>query len=346
MKIIKVIRLISMSVLALNALSGCTPKDTASSPAYASSQTSIPAVHPVPELKPVFSPETRSAAMSVSSGDKVQQQLQFVFNHGFLLRDGSLETQVPSNYSSADTELSPHTELKLEILYASAADTGTQSFLLASIIWPTNSIGSTLEQWLYSYEPGRGFTLLWSLADEQPAAAATQMDGYTLQVKLAKYGLTQNLRLLDEDIRRLKINSSLPNPLSQSDLIDIGTPTAYSLQENGTAPSSSWIVKRLINLESPPFIVGNLYTEFELKGGSASVNRAFLSSYANLAEGVVLDRILIDKLHLPSDSAELRSALAQASSLDTNQLVEAVLALAEQGIIHEERGFYIYTPLP
>ncbi|AIQ58436.1 hypothetical protein PBOR_16955 [Paenibacillus borealis] len=340
MKIIQVIRLISMSVLALNALSGCTPKDTANSPPYASSQTSIPAVHPV------FSPEAQSDAMPVSSGDKVQQQLQFVFNHGFLLRDGSLETQVPSNYSSADTELSPHTELKLERLYASAADTGTQSFLLASILWPTNSIGSTLEQWLYSYEPGRGFTLLWSLAEEQPAASATQMDGYTLQVKLAKYGLTQNLRLLDEDILRLKSNSSLPNPLSQSDLIDIGTPTAYGLQETGPDPSSSWIVKRLINLESPPFIVGNLYTEFELKSGSARVNRAFLSSYANLAEGVVLDRILIDKLQLPSDSAELRSALAQASNLDTNQLVEAVLALAEQGILHEDRGFYIYSPIP
>lgn len=209
--------------------------------------------------------------------------VQFTYNGSFTLFTEQNQVIVPSLYNSEDTTLDPHTELHLDVLHSSSSS----SSLLVSIIWPTNKIGSILEQWLYSCDATGSLNLLWSLSDEQPYVESSQLNEHTLELTLPDYQHTQPFLLKNDDIKRLQSNSTVPNPLAPADLIEMGPTTAYNIIIDDSDYSDIWAVTRLLYLQSPPFSVGNLYTLFKTIDHKVIVDKVIFSSYADPTEPVI-----------------------------------------------------------
>lgn len=248
--------------------------------------------------------------------------------------------RVPSQFATGEPALEPHVEFNLTLIEDPAAPPDSFSTLLATIIWPTNRTGSTVEQWLYSYTPKNGFSLLWNLAKEQPVITSRQLDGHTLEISLPNYGRVQKFQLKEEDILRVNSNSPVDDPLNQPDLIQLGTPFAYSITGTAPAPAASWIVKRIINLESSPFHAGNLYTMYQVQDHKVTAETSYLSSSADPAEAELLDLVLIRHKKLPVEPAELRAVLTDTTSGDIDQMLMALQHLVNEEILHESDGFY------
>lgn len=263
--------------------------------------------------------------------DHISNKVRFMYDGEFMLTAGQSQIIVPSLISNGEATLDPHTELQLDIL----SNNGAASSLLVSILWPTNKIGSTLEQWLYNYDNSGSFTLLWSLADERPAVETSKVDDHTLELIIQDYGLTQLFALKDDDLTRLLSTSTTPNPLTQKDLINIGTATAYNISNNQLSSSHKWVVKRLINLQSAPFNVGNLYTLFQVQNSIVVEDKSLFTSYANPIEAEIIDLLLLENSNLPTNKSQLLSTLADRTATDPQLINNVLQQLIATGFLHD-----------
>lgn len=269
----------------------------------------------------------------------ISSKVRFQYNGTFMLTTGQSQIIVPSLINTGEPTLDPHTEIHLDIL----SNKGSSSSLLVSILWPTNKIGSTLEQWLYNYDDSGSFTLLWSLADEFPAVESSKVNDHTLELAIPDYGgFTQRFALKDDDLVRLLSTSSTPNPLTQNDLISIGTPTAYNISNNSIDYTTKWVVKRLINLQSPPYSVGNLYTLFQTQNSIVVDDRAMFTSYANPTESEIIDLLLLENTHLPTDKSQLLSTITDRTSADPQIIINVLQQMVEAGFLHNEGDLYSF----
>lgn len=226
-----------------------------------------------------------SISEAILSSTANSPNIRFIYNGTFTLITEQSQIIIPSLNSTGDPALDPHTELHLDLL----SSNDSSSSLLVSILWPTNKIGSTLEQWLYSCDASGSLTLLWSLSDEHPSVESSQVDERTLELSLPDYQHTQSFQLKDDDLKRLLSNSSALYPLAPSDLIQMGPPTSYNINVKGSDYSDKWVVTRMLYLQSPPFTVGNLYTQFRMLDNKVVVEKVFFSSYADPSEPDVFD---------------------------------------------------------
>lgn len=275
-------------------------------------------------------------ACSGCSPNAISNKVQFIYNGEFILTTGQSQISVPSLINTGEPTLDPHTELHLDIL----SNNGSSSSLLVSILWPTNKIGSTLEQWLYNYDNSGSFTLMWSLADEFPAVESSKVNDHTLDLTVPDYGFTQRFALKDDDLVRLLSTSTTPNVLTQSDLINIGTPTAYNISNNNIEYTNQWVVKRLINLQSPPFSVGNLYTLFQAQNSIVVNHKALFTSYANPTEAEIIDLLLLENSSLPTDKSQLLSTITDRTSADPQVIINVLQQMVEAGFLHNKGDHY------